>query len=95
MTETTTNEQTRGRRQVLTGTVVSDACDKTVTVVVETRVMHKLYKRYMKRTTRFAAHDETNQCKVGDRVTIVACRPMSRRKRWRVREIVQQAGGAQ
>lgn len=87
----TTNQ--RGRDQVLTGTVVSDKNEKTVTVAVETRVMHPLYKRYVKRTTRFAAHDESNSCKVGDRVTIVACRPMSRRKRWRVREIVQAAGG--
>ncbi|RMH15588.1 MAG: 30S ribosomal protein S17 [Acidobacteria bacterium] len=93
MTEKPNAERPRGRRQVLTGTVISNACDKTVTVAVETTVMHRLYQRYMKRTRRFAAHDEHNACAVGDRVTLVACRPLSRRKRWRVREIVQKAGG--
>ncbi|MEL7061868.1 MAG: 30S ribosomal protein S17 [Acidobacteriota bacterium] len=81
----------RGRRQTFTGTVVSDKQDKTVTVAVERTIMHRLYKRFVKRTTKFAAHDENNECQVGDRVTIVASRPLSKRKRWRVREIVERA----
>jgi small subunit ribosomal protein S17 len=79
------------RRQVLTGTVVSDKMDKTVVVAVEKTVMHRLYHRYMKRTSKFTAHDERNDCRVGDRVTIVASRPVSKRKRWRVREVVERA----
>lgn len=89
MSEETQNEQSR--RQVLSGTVVSDKMDKTVTVEVERTVMHPLYKRFVKRTKRYAAHDEANAAHVGDRVVIVSCRPLSRRKRWRVREIVERA----
>jgi small subunit ribosomal protein S17 len=81
----------RGRRQVLTGTVVSDKMDKTVVVAVERTVMHRLYHRYVRRTAKFAAHDERNECQVGDRVVIVSSRPLSKRKRWRVREIVERA----
>ncbi|NJL70794.1 MAG: 30S ribosomal protein S17 [Candidatus Competibacteraceae bacterium] len=81
----------RGRRQVLLGTVVSDKMDKTVVVAVERTIMHRLYRRYVKRTSRFAAHDENNECKVGDKVAIVSSRPLSKRKRWRVREIVERA----
>ena len=80
-----------GRRQVLTGTVVSDKMDKTVTVKVERTIMHRLYQRYVKRTKKFAAHDEANDCRIGDRVTIVSCRPLSKQKRWRVSEIVERA----
>ena len=80
-----------GRRQTLVGTVVSDKMDKTVTVAVERTIMHRLYLRYMKRTKKFTAHDENNDCRSGDRVVIVACRPLSKRKRWRVSEIVERA----
>ena len=83
--------QERGRRQVLTGTVVSDKMDKTVVVKVERTVVHRLYQRYMKRTSKFTAHDEKNECRLGDRVAIVQSRPLSKRKRWRVREIVERA----
>ncbi len=89
MTETSSPQ--RGRDQVLAGTVVSDKMDKTVTVKVERTVMHRLYQRYMKRSNKFTAHDENNECCVGDRVTIVSSRPLSKRKRWRVREIVERA----
>ena len=89
MAETSSNE--RGRRQVLTGTVVSDKMDKTVVVKVERTVMHRLYQRYVKKSKQFAAHDENNECGIGDRVTIVSCRPLSKRKRWRVRDIVERA----
>ncbi len=81
----------RGRRQVLTGTVVSDKMDKTVVVKVERTIMHRLYQRYIKRSTKYAAHDERNECNVGDRVVIVSSRPLSKRKRWRVREIVERS----
>lgn len=81
----------RGRRQVLTGTVVSDKQDKTVTVAVESTYLHPLYHRILKRTSKYAAHDETNECREGDRVVIVQSRPLSKRKRWRVRDIVQRA----
>ncbi len=83
--------KTRGRQHVLTGTVVSDKMDKTVTVEVERTVMHRLYQRYLRRRKKYAAHDEQNECRVGDRVVIVASRPLSKRKRWRVREIVERA----
>ena len=89
MAETSSNSESH--RQVLQGTVVGDKMDKTVTVVVERTVMHRLYHRYMKRNKKFAAHDENNECQVGDRVVIVACRPLSKRKRWRVQEIVARA----
>ena len=86
-TESTVNE----RRQTLQGLVVSDKMEKTVTVSVERTVMHPLYKRFVKKTKKFAAHDEENECRVGDRVVIVATRPLSKRKRWRVQEIVERA----
>jgi small subunit ribosomal protein S17 len=89
--EKTTEGATERRRQVLTGTVVSDKMDKTIVVAVEKTVMHRLYHRYMKRTSKFTAHDERNDARAGDRVTIVASRPMSKRKRWRLREIVERA----
>ena len=89
MTEAANSE--RGRNQVLTGTVISDKMDKTVTVAVERIVEHRLYKRLVKRTAKFAAHDEKNDAKMGDRVVIVSSRPLSKRKRWRVREVVERA----
>lgn len=81
----------RGRRQVLTGIVVSDKMDKTIVVKVERTVVHRLYHRYQKRTSKFTAHDEKNECRLGDRVVIVSSRPLSKRKRWRLREIVERA----
>lgn len=86
-----TSKNTDGRRQALIGIVVGDKMDKTVTVAVERTFMHRLYQRYVKRTSKFAAHDETNDCRVGDKVHIVATRPLSKRKRWRVREIIARA----
>ena len=79
------------RRQSLIGTVIGDKMDKTVTVAVERTYMHRLYQRYVKRTSKYAVHDERNECGVGDRVRIVATRPLSKRKRWRVREILERA----
>jgi small subunit ribosomal protein S17 len=81
----------RGRRQVKVGRVVSSKMDKTVVVAVENTMTHRLYHRYLKRTSKFHAHDESNQCNVGDVVEIVSTRPLSKTKRWRVREILQRA----
>ena len=71
-------------RRVLTGRVVSDKTDKTVTVLVERRIMHPLYKKFIRRSKRYAAHDEANLCKQGDTVSIEECRPISRTKSWLV-----------
>ena len=73
-------------RRVLTGRVTSDKMDKTVTVLVERRVMHPLYKKFIRRSKKYAAHDEANQCKTGDLVRIEECRPISKRKTWMVIE---------
>ncbi|MDD3288374.1 MAG: 30S ribosomal protein S17 [Alphaproteobacteria bacterium] len=73
-------------RRVLQGTVVSDKGDKTVTILVERRVMHPLFKKYIRVSKKYAAHDEQNRHKVGDKVEIIECRPISKRKRWMVVE---------
>lgn len=81
----------RGTRPVRRGRVVSEKMDKTVVVAVENLVRHPLYGRTMRRTARFKAHDETNDCHVGDTVEITDSRPISRDKRWRVSRIVERA----
>lgn len=81
----------KGHRQVKVGRVVSNKMDKTAVVAVQETVTHRLYHRSMKKTKKFHAHDEENQCNVGDVVEIVSSRPLSRTKRWRVREIVKRA----
>ena len=86
-----TGERQR-RRQTLVGRVVSDKMAKTVVVEVERTIVHPLYRRRMQRTKKMMAHDEKG-CRVGDRVVIVSSRPLSRRKRWRVREILERAEG--
>jgi len=90
-TETAQGAAARGRQQVKVGRVVSNKMDKTVIVAVESTATHRLYHRYMKRTSKFAAHDEQNQCQIGDEVEIVSSRPLSRTKRWRVRRIIKRA----
>ena len=79
----------RSLRKERTGTVVSDRMEKTIVVSLERTVMHPKYRKYLKRRSRVKAHDETNQCQVGDRVRIVECRPLSRDNRWRVSYILQ------
>ena len=69
-------------RRVLTGKVVSDKAEKTITVLVERRVMHPVYKKFIKRSKKYLAHDEANQFKIGDVVSIIESRPISKRKRW-------------
>ena len=81
----------RGRRQVKVGTVVSDKMDKTVIVAVTNTVMHRLYHRYMKRTSKFYADDPQNECGVGDQVRIESSRPLSKLKRWRLQEVLKKA----
>lgn len=71
-------------RRILEGSVVSDKMDKTITVLVERRFKHPVYKKYVKKTDKYAAHDEANAYKIGDRVQIEECRPISKRKTWRV-----------
>ena len=80
---------TRGLRKERSGLVVSDRMQKTVVVSIERTVMHPRYKKYLKRRTKVKAHDESNQCRVGDRVLIVESRPLSRDKRWRVSKVVE------
>jgi len=85
----TTNNADRSDRKVREGIVVSDKMDKTVVVAVEHLRRHRLYGRHVRRTHRFKAHDETNQCKIGDSVIIEEYRPMSRDKRWRVQQVLR------
>lgn len=78
-------------RKTRQGAVVSNKMDKSVVVLVERRVPHKLYGKYMKRKVKYMAHDAGNQCQIGDLVLIEECRPLSRRKRWLVRSIIERA----
>ena len=89
--QTTTTTTERNRRKVRLGTVVSDKMDKTVVVQVTDRKSHPLYKKVIQHRVRFKAHDEGNECKVGDLVRIMETRPLSRDKRWRVVEVVEKA----
>jgi small subunit ribosomal protein S17 len=81
----------RGNRKVRIGKVVSDKMDKTIVVAVEATIQHPLYGKTIKRTTKFKAHDENNECGIGDKVKIMETRPLSREKRWRLVEIVEKA----
>jgi small subunit ribosomal protein S17 len=78
----------RGNRKTQVGVVVSDKMDKTVVVRVSHLVKHPVYNKYIKRSVKYKAHDEANSCKSGDRVLIVETRPLSKDKRWRVRQII-------
>lgn len=78
-------------RKQFIGIVVSDKMDKTVVVMVERLVRHPLYKKYIRRRRKFMAHDEENTCRIGDKVLIEETRPLSRHKRWRVRQILERA----
>ena len=82
------DKQRRGNRKLRTGTVTSDRMDKTVAVEIVRAYQHPLYKKIVRRTTKILAHDEQNMCSVGDLVQIVEDRPISRRKRWSVRQVV-------
>jgi len=79
--------------RILTGRVVSDRMDKTAAISVERLVKHPLYGKYIRRTSKVLAHDENNECRIGDTVNIAETRPLSKRKAWKVVEIVERAGG--
>ena len=81
----------RGIRKTRVGMVVSDRMEKTRVVVVQRLVKHPLYQKYIRRRSRYKVHDETNACRVGDRVLIIETRPLSRETRWRVKEILERA----
>ena len=81
----------RNLRKVMIGTVTSDKMDKTIVVSVETSVRHKTYRKTMKRTYKLKAHDEKNECHIGDRVKVMETRPLSKQKRWRLVEILEKA----
>ena len=83
--------EARGRRKSFVGWVVSDKMDKTRVVMVERLEKHPLYGKYVRRRVKFMAHDEANDCKKGDKVLIVETRPLSRHKRWRIKEILERA----
>jgi small subunit ribosomal protein S17 len=77
--------------RTVVGQVVSNKMDKTITVMVERKVKHPLYRKYIRRTTKLQAHDETNECNEGDVVAIEECRPLSKNKSWRLQKIVERA----
>lgn len=81
----------RSLRKTRIGVVVSNKMDKTITVAIERRVPHPIYKKYFTKTTKLAAHDENNECSIGDKVKLMETRPLSLRKRWRLVEIVEKA----
>jgi small subunit ribosomal protein S17 len=90
MSEEAKEAPKRGRRMV-SGRVISDKMDKTVSVSVERLIKHPVYGKYIRRTTKVLAHDENNECKAGDRVTISECKPLSKRKAWQVVSVVERA----
>ena len=85
------SENTRAFRKTRIGQVVSDKMDKTIVVAIEDSVQHKLYKKIVKRTYKLKAHDEKNECGIGDTVKVMECRPLSKDKRWRLVEIIKKA----
>ena len=85
------SETTRAFRKTRVGQVVSDKMDKTIVVAVQDSVQHPLYKKIVKRTYKLKAHDENNECGIGDTVKVMECRPLSRDKRWRLVEIIEKA----
>ena len=85
------SENTRAFRKTRVGQVVSDKMDKTIVVAIEDSVQHKLYKKIVKRTYKLKAHDENNECGIGDTVKVMECRPLSKDKRWRLVEIIKKA----
>lgn len=81
----------RNLRKIRVGTVVSDKMDKTIVVAIKDNVKHPLYKKIIPRTIRLKAHDENNECRIGDRVRVMETRPLSKDKRWRLAEIIEKA----
>ena len=79
----------RGHRKTQVGVVVSDKMEKTIVVKVDRLVKHQLYNKYIKRSVKYKVHDENNSCKIGDRVQIIECRPLSKDKRWSLKQIIE------
>jgi small subunit ribosomal protein S17 len=90
MSDETKTSDSKAQRTVM-GRVVSDKMDKTVSVAIERVVKHPVYGKYIRRTTKLMAHDESNECKTGDRVSISECRPIAKHKSWRVVDVVERA----
>ncbi len=84
-------EQMEKTKRTLTGQVVSTKMDKTIAVLIERRVVHPIYKKYLRKSTKLLAHDETGECKEGDLVAIEECRPLSKRKAWRLQRVITRA----
>lgn len=84
------SEETKAKRTVM-GKVISNKMDKTITVMIERKVKHPVYGKYIKRSTKLHAHDASNECNEGDVVTVVACRPLSKSKKWMLENIVERA----
>lgn len=89
--QTETNTMPRASRKVRTGTVVSNKMQKSILVAIERKVLHPMYKKYVKRTSKLMAHDEKREAQIGDIVRIMETRPMSKRKRWRLVAIIKKA----
>lgn len=87
------SEGTQTNPRLVTGVVVSDRMDKSITVRVERRVKHPVYGKYVRKSAKLHAHDEDNSCQVGDTVTVVECRPLSKTKTWMLQSIDERAGG--
>ncbi|MBI1425104.1 MAG: 30S ribosomal protein S17 [Gammaproteobacteria bacterium] len=85
------SEQKQQNERTVTGRVISDKMNKTITVLVERRVKHPVYGKFVRKSTKLHAHDENNECKEGDLVTIAECRPISKSKAWRLVEVVEKA----
>ena len=83
--------ETRGLRKTRTGVVIKNGMDKSITISIERRIAHPIYKKYFKKTTKLMAHDEKNECNIGDVVKIMETRPISKNKNWRLVEIVEKA----
>ena len=83
--------ETRALRKTRVGVVISNRMEKTITVAIERKVAHPIYKKYFKKTTKLMAHDEKKECNIGDKVKIMETRPLSLKKRWRLVEIIEKA----
>jgi len=94
MPESVADGEVAGAARVLIGQVVSDKMSKTITVLVERRIRHPLYKKFIRRSTKLHAHDENDECRIGDTVAIESCRPIAKTKSWRLNHIVERAQGS-
>jgi small subunit ribosomal protein S17 len=91
MEQTTQTTLVRGRRKTRTGLVTSNKMEKSITIAVERKERHPLYGKFLKKTTKFMAHDEKNECNIGDTVKIMETRPLSKKKCWRLVEVIEKA----